>query len=380
MKKKVWLLGVAVAALSSCTQSEVLDVPESRQIRFETFVEKNSRALDDVNDTKLDNLLNYWVFGSYTREGDFTDNVNVFEGTSVYRTSTTTPWNYVSDSWAIDVTYRFAAYSNGNQVVANTAYDAAKDELLIPGYVTYDQADIDDYDADDIIRPLDLVASIPGDRIVTSDVSTQGEVRFQLRHLLSKVTIHFVNKSNKADVKFEDIKLHNIYKNGECRCYFPGTTFPTGIEGYNGATEAGSFPKNVVWTTSGDAGDFVYGDIEVPMGTGVTTSDDLTFYLVPQSNASATLTFDLTETIDGDNYNDKPGMIFNLATDTYFSTSVADKIVSHWAPGYHYRYVITLGSEYNDIQFAVDVNQWNKDRNGDTTPGDASDDVTPVAP
>ena len=44
MKKNVWLLGVAAAALTSCTQSEVLDVPESKLIGFETHVEKQTRA------------------------------------------------------------------------------------------------------------------------------------------------------------------------------------------------------------------------------------------------------------------------------------------------------------------------------------------------
>ena len=70
MKKNVWLLGVAVAALTSCTQSEVLDIPESRTISFETFLGKSSRAADytDVSSVMLkgtghaDNDLNkFWV-------------------------------------------------------------------------------------------------------------------------------------------------------------------------------------------------------------------------------------------------------------------------------------------------------------------------------
>ena len=49
MKTKLWMLGVAVAALTSCTQSEVIDVPENKVIGFEPFVEKHTRAVQNIS-------------------------------------------------------------------------------------------------------------------------------------------------------------------------------------------------------------------------------------------------------------------------------------------------------------------------------------------
>ena len=69
MKKTLWMLGVAVAALTSCTQSEVLDVPESKMIGFEPFVGKSTRAAQMIQQAQRsgenapDNLYQFWVFG-----------------------------------------------------------------------------------------------------------------------------------------------------------------------------------------------------------------------------------------------------------------------------------------------------------------------------
>ena len=69
MKKTLWMLGVAVAALTSCTQSEVVEIPESRVIGFDSFVGKNSRAAyliqqpGQMAPTTKDNLYQFWVLG-----------------------------------------------------------------------------------------------------------------------------------------------------------------------------------------------------------------------------------------------------------------------------------------------------------------------------
>ena len=381
MKKNVWLFGLAVAALSSCTQSEVLDVQENRQIRFESFVEKNSRVANDLYDTKGDNLLAYWVFGYYTKEFTSTPDFSgsnkkeVFDNMYMSRQSTQVPWVYEkTDNWVTNALYRFAAYSNGGTKVVNAAYDPATDELSFEDYTTYDKTDIDADANDAITNPLDLVASIPGDR----NSSNQTEINFTLRHLLSKITIHFINKSNKADVEFNNIILTNIAKTGDCYCYFPGTLFRNGLTLPDGTTtRAGSFPKNVVWTELGTPGEFSYGDIEVRKGTSATSSDDLTFYVIPQSNQTSELTFDIRETIttDGDKkeYNTISDLSYSLTTNTHYTTTPEDVITNYWVPGFHYRYIVTIGSDFNDIQFAVTVNQWNKDRDGDGDPNGDGD-------
>ncbi len=44
MKKSFFVLGVAVAALASCTNEEVVDMPQSRAIQFGTFVNHSTRS------------------------------------------------------------------------------------------------------------------------------------------------------------------------------------------------------------------------------------------------------------------------------------------------------------------------------------------------
>ena len=63
MKKSFFVLGVAVAALASCTNEEVVDMPQSRAIQFGTFVNHSTRG--GVTETTDKNLTKFFVFGSY---------------------------------------------------------------------------------------------------------------------------------------------------------------------------------------------------------------------------------------------------------------------------------------------------------------------------
>ena len=49
MKKSLFVFGMAISALTGCTQSEVLDVADSRAIGFDAFVGKPTRT-DVTND------------------------------------------------------------------------------------------------------------------------------------------------------------------------------------------------------------------------------------------------------------------------------------------------------------------------------------------
>ena len=63
MKKSFFVLGVAVAALASCTNEEVVDMPQSRAIQFGTFVNHSTRS--SVTETTEQNLQKFFVFGNY---------------------------------------------------------------------------------------------------------------------------------------------------------------------------------------------------------------------------------------------------------------------------------------------------------------------------
>ena len=64
MKKNLWMLGVAVAALTSCTQSEVVEVANSKAIDFDVFTNKNTRAVEVLNDQTLTKIH---IFGYETK-------------------------------------------------------------------------------------------------------------------------------------------------------------------------------------------------------------------------------------------------------------------------------------------------------------------------
>ena len=378
MKKTLWMLGVAVTALTSCTQSEVVDVPESKQIRFEEFVEKNSRATvaDDAYDLTTAKLTNYWVYGYTTDEvngtgtqqdpyvGDFTDAEEVFEGMEMSYSNS--KWNYeATDKWKTNHLYRFAAYSNGNKELNGVTYDPDDDELTITDYTVIDNSEIivDDpatTNVDETVQPLDLVASIAGDRHASSN---DQPVSFTFRHLLAKVTFHFTNNSNSANLHFTNIKIEDIAKQGTCVCTYATSTL-TG------------FPRNVVWSDYGSEVDFAFADVNVPYVNGIATSDEVTLYLIPQSNTGKRVTMTLFEKINEESYNTED-LSFVLTTDTYHTLEPGDMVSGTWVAGYHYRYLITKGTEFNQIQFEATVSDWDKDRDGNGNPGENNDYVTP---
>lgn len=57
MKKSLWMLGVALTALASCAETEVVDVPQTRAIGFtNAFVNNTTRA-----DVTTDTFGKFWV-------------------------------------------------------------------------------------------------------------------------------------------------------------------------------------------------------------------------------------------------------------------------------------------------------------------------------
>lgn len=131
MKKKFLMLGMALMVLASCTQNEVLDVPESRMIQFDSFVDKNTRVAIPINQQQdnnvyegntppKSNLYQFWVFGieNKTVNGIIEKTVK-FNATDdkakVYFHKENNSFSYDKPlSWVFDRTYNFAAYSNGN--------------------------------------------------------------------------------------------------------------------------------------------------------------------------------------------------------------------------------------------------------------------------
>lgn len=131
MKKSFFVLGVAVAALASCTNEEVVDMPQSRAIQFGTFVNHSTRS--SVTETTEQNLQKFFVFGNY--DDSWTSvytNVQVDGGTVG---AEGTVWNPTQTAyWINGKKYRFGAYSNGGNKIENAEFNATSRVLTFPNY------------------------------------------------------------------------------------------------------------------------------------------------------------------------------------------------------------------------------------------------------
>ena len=169
MKRSLFMLGVAVAALSGCSQSEILEVAEGRAIGFSSFVNNNTRA---VNEVTKDNLSEYYVFGKY-QGGEVSD----WNGQAFNNELNTTLYY-----WQPGMTYRFGAYADGDggKISSAVSFDVATPKLTFTNYTPDDAKD--------------LVAAVTGDETADTYIGNKdSKVPLNFKHLLSQVKLTFTS-------------------------------------------------------------------------------------------------------------------------------------------------------------------------------------------
>lgn len=348
MKKHLWMLGMAVAALASCTESEVVDVPESRVIGFDPFVEKHTRAVQNISTVDQINYFN--VFGyhaDFTTGDDGTITPGNFETEfdNRYVKLTTANggsyWlNEQAGYWEANQLFRFAAYTNGsNEEKLTATYNPSTDILKITGY------EVTDASVDNPAEKPDLLAAISGDRKTTS-VTGNTDVVFNFRHMLAKVTLVLYNNSTNMDLHYHTLSVAEVNKKGDCNMSYNGGNIVT------------------TWDNLSESSAFSYGtEIIVPhptVGSATHTTHEVDFYMIPQSS-NKTLTFS-THQVDANG---------NVAYDKNYTTnlSISSALKSGetditWQAGHHYRYIINLGETGHTISFNVSgINGWVTDIN-----------------
>lgn len=348
MKTKLWMLGAAVAALTSCTQSEVIDVPENKVIGFEPFVEKHTRAVQNIS--TVDQITYFNVFGYHadhnngTPENEWSEEFRNHYVKLTTAAGGTTYWlNEKAGYWEANQLFRFAAYTNGSNEEKLTAeYTPGEDVLKITGYSVTDASV-----AEPAEKP-DLLAAISGDRITTS-VSNNSDVVFNFRHMLAKVTFVLYNGSSNMNLHYQNMSIANVSKKGDCNF------------SYNGGSPV------AIWDNLGEESAFSFGNAELPHpteGSATHTTKEVDFYLIPQSSDKI-LTFS-TYQIDGNG---------NHALDKSYTTNLSIQPVVDdnnsqttdditWKAGHHYRYIIMLGETGHTISFSVSgVQDWISDIN-----------------
>lgn len=328
MKRSLFLLGMAAAALSSCTNEDVVDVAQNRTIRFDTFVNNNTRAVTEVT---TENLSSYYLFGKY---GDATGNYSVL----VFDNEPSSAIAY----WTANKYYAFGAYANGNgNQIDNATFDANTGKLTFPGYTPDDEKD--------------LVAATARAE-AGADVTNKEAVPLQFAHMLSQVKFTFKTKvADSYTIKISDLKFNAINTaNGS----YSKTTESTGT---------------IDWTENTSEGDYMYKEMSDIADKNKNYTDSDVKLVIPQGNTDQ-ISVTFTATLSGPGIDSKVDKEFT-ANLGYEAGSISDTEANTWTPGYRYNYTGTINAEdikddLKEIKFTTEVTEWEDANNTTVTPSE----------
>lgn len=328
MKRSLFMLGVAVAALSSCSNNEVLDIAESNAIKFSnTFVGKPTRSVT-APELTTDNLKEMYVFASK-------DGVDVFDANPklVYRIGETNEWGYDKlVAWEADKNYNFVAYAGknlGESVKANTDNKSLK----FSGIVVNGDKD----------NQFDLLYSNTVER---SPATADGNptIDFTFNHLLSMV--QFTLKSGfgaTTEVKITNFKFYGVKTTGS----------------YDASQESPAWTSSVA--NNGSDTDFKSDGEETAQYDKTTPTDVVNSWVViPQKNTDSENVEMVTFTVnvvDGESNT-------QIGTEKIFKAKIPSIT---WEKGYRYNYIFTITPEQMGVagQYitfdAPEVTEWKDD-------------------
>lgn len=295
MKKSLLVLGLAVAAFTSCSNDEVLDINKNTNIGFDAFVNKGTRNVAETT-----TLSKFFVYGYY-------GTTNVFNGTEVTKDGLIWKYNGGNHTEWTSGNYYFGAYANGAAADALSNVSFASGKLTIEGYT--------------VNNANDLVAAVKN---VNNSGFTNPTVDLTFQHMLSKVCFELTNASSEAlTMKVTDITF-DVNTVGTCE--YDGTDVswkefasPTALT-YPGTTA--NIAQGGVHATK--------ENLVIPGQTIPTVDITVTFY-----NSSDT-------EIDTKTFND-------------VSLAVAGDV---WKAGYAYKYTAEIKPTMPTIEFNASIEDW----------------------
>jgi len=338
MKKMLLVLGVAAAAMTSCTSDELIEVNQSSLIKFEPFVNKGTRSVQDTNG----DISKFYVYGCHTEADVVSDFINV----PVTKNGT---WEYYTGVGNDQENYRYwtsALYYFGAYATKNVS-----EQLVNETKVAFDQTDnkltFTDFTVND---DNDLVADV----MTFQQVSLENPetVQFTFRHLLSKIQFSFKNTHSVAGTTMDitDLKIDKCRVKGTCTVTENDVTWSELVADTE-EDSRGLALHNV--TTSGIAinNTYVNNTLVVP---GAIQDDYKVSFKVTFKNAEGQIIGEKT-------YADNSAIVLKT------------NAVNVWEPGYVYNYIAELSLDLVPIKFGVSVTDWNSDLNGDGN--DTNDDI-----
>ena len=352
MKKNLFLLGLAVAAMTSCTNDEVVEMkqPTQKAIGFESFVNKGTRAVTPTTN----DIIKFYAYGYYGTGNDIKSLWT--NGVAVGRTdNTSTSWSYYTTDdktnqrfWTKN-TYQFGAYANANTsdaALLGVTFDEGTStvELVIPNYTVNDAND--------------LVADIV--TCDNSNLSYRGTVNFSFKHLLTKVKFIVKNNDNKYKMRITGaLVVNGANKTGTCVVRKNPNVSANGQAYSEWNVSESSVIYNPFFPTLTDGVSSSDGYIAVD---GTVESDE--FFVLPQKVEN--ITFSIQATF----YDDANQVV--AVKDLALKPILVDNNDGKWKEGTYYKYTISLPTSAKPIEFGqIGVGGWTEtpiELNNETDP------------
>ena len=340
MKKNLFLLGLAVAAMTSCTSDEVVEVNQSTQkaIEFESFVNKGARAVTETTDA---NLAKFYVWGYYG------NGISVFKNEEVTKvgegSASASDWNHTTTKYWTKNSYCFAAYAdgyNGNSFPVSDANNATVlNTNLAAGTLT-----INNYT---VVDTKDLIADVVN---VDNSQFDKTEVGFDFKHLLSKIQFQIRNTS--ADYKMrivsatvgspnsiEGLTITNVLTQGNCEVKENGTVT---WEPTDSSPEREDFVPYAATDDAISTSNEIFGKMATGSTANVKTTQE--YFVMPQDPSGISFEIKAQFLDDADQV-----VAEKCLTGTLKGTSNIEKLEA----GVFYSYLISLPTAAVPIEFEV---------------------------
>lgn len=304
MRKSLLLLGVAVAALASCTQNEVLDIAESNVIKFDNAFVGNTTKATTAPEVTTDNIEDMYVFAVDGDDADVFDD----QPKNVYKVEGTSEWSYDNlVAWNDAKSYEFIAYA-GKNLGNSVTYDNGKKALKFENITVNGQ------------NQFDLLYSNLVER-TNSGSLVKDPIEFTFGHLLSMV--QFTLKSGfgaTTEVTITNFKFYGLRI----------------TESYDATVVTPAWTATSTVNTDSDTDFTVSGEDVAQSGKGDVVNS---WVVIPQKNtesASVAMVSFHAKVTDGGIIEEKD-LIAKIPSIT-------------WEKGYRYNYIFTITPENMDME------------------------------
>lgn len=345
MKKLYALIVPLCLVLGACTTADEpgADQPSvpigfSQQVEAATKVTGELTAGGANGTTKL---TKFWVFGLYGSSNNYQ---YVFENMEVSDTDGNNVWDTATPGyWIPGQTYRFAAYSNGNDPLETGDRDNNNSDGVNDNNGTFR---INGYKAGNRDLVVALIANQKADNFI--EAFEKGEtpcVPLAFQHILSMLTFTFNNKTDQpievTDIRFTVNNLSDFHNDDW------------------GTVDTPEERK-------------LHSDSLLTVDAVSSAVSDATF-VIPQSNKDITVTFTINIRKSYENggslvYSKRYTASLATGTQTVVSVDKDDNgkeisITDEWYIGYRYNYTATIPADVMqgaDVTLTVSVKDWDK--------------------